>query len=330
MTKAHAHHSKALKLQQVQNMINSDTILDVENILENTGYAPILSTIRPSVDLAGFEVALRREFARLLHIYKVAADGDIYKLLEAYSLMIEAENMAIILQAIIGNNVDEEALEKILIPVGKYGMRHYRRIMENTDVQVASDLIINKKLRKAAQQALSKSNDPNEQAFLLNSALSHVSFSIISDVAPNWAKLEIEILNTLTICRSINLGIDPDEWLIPNIGSVYKQRSLLSNMGNPEDVMSYLMPTFPVPKVLQLALDSETPVITLEDEALRYLILRRYREFALYGSRKEAVLDFFSIKLAEIEDIGRILLSKKQHVPAEKIRSLLYPIYRRN
>jgi vacuolar-type H+-ATPase subunit C/Vma6 len=244
-------------------------------------------------------------------------------------MIIEAENMDLIFQAIIRDNVTEE-LEQIIIPVGKFGMRHYRRIMENTDPNVATDFIIYPELRKAAQKALNKSTDPDEQIFHLGSAFSHTSFSILADVAPKWIKLEADFLNLETICRAIKLGINPDPWLIPDIGVVYHQRAGLSSLGSAEDVISYMVSKFPVSRPLQAALESDDPVVRLEDEALKYIYYQRKRHFSLYGNRKEAILDFFSIKQAEIEDISRILLAKLRSIPAERVRSMLYPIYKRN
>ena len=329
IAKAHSNHSKSPTAQQINAMVNAERMVDVEAVLQSTSYGFILEETRPSIDLQGFEVELRRNYAKMLNTYSGAATGAVGKLLKAYSLTVEAENMNLLLQAIIRDNVTED-LEKIIIPVGKFGLRHYQRILENTNVDVASDFIIYPKLRKAAQNALSQSTDPDERIFLLSSALSHTAFSILTKVAPKWVKLEVEFLNLETICRAINMGIDPDPWLISNFGTVYRKKHVLNGMNRPEDVLTYMLPHFPIPKVIQYALEADDPIVEFEDQASSYLYYNRYKSFLIYGMRNESVLDFFSIKRAEIEDISRILLSKIKRIPQAKVRKMLYPIYRRN
>lgn len=111
IAKAHANHSKSPTQSQINSMITSERIIDVENILQNTGYGKLLNEVRPSVDLPQFEINLRREFARILHVFRTASDNSTRELLDAFAISIEATNMDHIFQAIIRNNVTED-LEK--------------------------------------------------------------------------------------------------------------------------------------------------------------------------------------------------------------------------
>ena len=113
ISKAHAHHSISPAIQQVTAMLHASTIIDVENILQQTGYGKLLEIVRPSVNLSEFEIAMRREYASLLHRYQSTAPKELFELLHAYSLMIEAENMNLILQAILHNNVTEDLVQNI-------------------------------------------------------------------------------------------------------------------------------------------------------------------------------------------------------------------------
>jgi len=328
IAKAHANHSKSLTESQMNGMITAEKMSEVEMILQSTGYGHLLEEVRPSVSLHKFEVALRRDYAKLLSVYRSAAIGDVEKLLNAFTLSIEAENMDMIFQAIIRDNIDE-TLEEIIIPVGKFGLHHYRRIMETSaDALIASDLIIYPELRKPVQQVLNQTDDPDERIFRLSAALSHTSYQKLYEVAPQWVKLEAEFLNLETICRAINMGISPQGWLIPNIGIVYKQQKQLMNYDNVTDVLNYMVNKFPIPRIIRNALDSKDPVARLEDEFLQYLYFTRYRDFSIFGNRKEAILDYFSIKLAEIEDISRVLTSKiLTKTPRSELRRMIYPIY---
>ena len=327
IAKAHANHSQSLNGNQMNSMITAEKLTDVENIIQGTRYGHLLNEVRPSVDLPQFEIHLRRDYARLLNIYRNAATGRVKDLLNAFTISVEAENMDMIFQAIIRDNVDEN-LNRIIIPVGKFGTHHYKRIMENTDPMIATDFILYPELRKAAQVALNQSNDPDEQVFLLSSALSHTAYSILGKVAPKWITDEINLLNLETICRAINLDINVDEWLIPNIGNIYRQRRYLMNLANPRDVLNYLAPKFNPSQPLQLALNADDVVVKLEDEVLNYLYFQRYRNFMLFGTREEAILDFFSIKRAEIDDISRVMTSKiLRKTTVSELREMVYPIY---
>jgi vacuolar-type H+-ATPase subunit C/Vma6 len=315
---------------QIQAMLNATTVNEIENILQSTGYNSILNEVRPSVNLPEFEVAMRRDYAKLLTQYQVAASPDVTDLLEAYAMRIEAENMDLILQAILRNNVSDELLHDI-IPVGKFGLPHYKRMTEIKKAEVATDFIIFPKLKKAAQEALALSEDIDEQTFYLSSALSHASFELLQEVAPRWIRKEIEFLNLETVARSIKLGIDPEPWMIPNQGIVRRYTSILSSMSTPREALSFMIPHFPVSTPLEAALQASDDdlVSVFEDHALLYLFHQHHRNFNIYGNQRESILDFFSIKKAEIEDLSRILLSKIKGISSEKIQGMLMPIYRR-
>ncbi|MDH5404304.1 MAG: V-type ATPase subunit [Candidatus Heimdallarchaeota archaeon] len=330
VAKAHANHALSPSFDNISAMLNAERVIDVENILLNTSYSAILDEIRPSVDLTEFEFALRRYYARMLHLYKNSSSGEVAKLLNAYMLVIEAENMDIIFQAIIKNNVTPD-LEKVIIPVGKYGFRRYQRIMQNTKAEIASDFIAYPELRRAVTKALDQSSDPDEQIFHVSSALSHITYSILNEVSPTWIRLEIEFENLTTICRSIKMGLDPNIWLIPNKGKVNKYKSSLKNMSTPREVISFMLPMFPVTRPLEVALaaDDKDIINVLESQLSTYLFYKRKRDFVIFGNRKEAILDYFTLKRAEIEDISRIILSKTKKIDNDELRKMIYPIYKR-
>ncbi len=311
-------------------MLSAKNIFEIETILQSTGYKTIVNEVRPSADLFEFEVALKRNYARLLTLYKRAASPIIKNLLYAYSMKLEAENINLILQAIIRNNVSEDLI-KIIIPIGKFGLPHYQRMMEITKVELATDFILDLKLRKMTQKALSISEDPDEQVFYLSSALSHGSFVILQKVIPNWIRNEIEFLNLETVARAIHMEVDPDPWMINNNGIVNRHKSAISSMKSPREVLSYFLPLFPVSAPIELALQASDQdlIPTFEDNALLYLFHQHQRNFKVHGNRKESILDFFSIKKAEIEDLDRILLSSFKGISTEKIQGMLmFPIYR--
>ena len=331
VAKARANNSKSPTMQQINAMVNASSMVEVENIIQQTGYGDLLEEVRPSVDLSKFEVAMKREYAALLHLYQRTAPKELNELLRGYALLIEAENMNLILQAILRQNVSED-LKNSIIPVGKYGMRHYERMMSSSSAIIATDFIIDPVLRKAAQKALNMSTDPDVQIYHLSSAMSHTTFMFLNQLVPNWIKKEIEIMNIETVCRGINLGIDPTAWMIPNNGVVHRYSRVLSSMKNPRDVLTYMLPHFPVKPILELALKAERDedvIPILEDNALAYLHARHYRNFLIYGNRGEAILDFFAIKKAMVDDLGRILFSKLKAIPSDVVLSMLFPIYRR-
>lgn len=329
ITKAHAYHSRSPSFQQISAMLSASNVSDVENILQYTNYGDLLKIVRPSVDLADFEKEMRAKYASLLHLFKRAAPKGIAELLEAFSVIIDAENINLIMQAIIRKNISED-LEKTITPVGALGMDHYRRMMKSATVEIASDFIPYPAVRKAVQKALKQSDNPDDQVFYLSSALSHTSFAMLQEIAPRWIKLEIGFLNLETICRAINLGIDAKDWMIPHRGVVNRFSSVLNQMNSPREVLTYILPHFPVKAPLKLALaaDDKDVVAVLEDAALSYLHAQHRHRFYLVN-RAESLLDFFALKKAELEDITRILFSKLKGIPAEEIQGMLYPIYKR-
>lgn len=331
MTKAHAYHSNSPTLSHINGMLNATSVVEIEAILANTVYAHLVTEARPSIDLTKFEIALRRDYAQLLSTYVVAADPTISELLIAFAMLIEADNMTLILQAIIRKNADDSILESI-IPVGRFGLPHYKRMLDTTTVEAASDFIIYPKLRKAVQTALTKSDDPDYQIYYLASALSHASYEILQKVAPQWVKNQVELLNLQTICRAIKLDIKPNEWLIPNFGIINRYRSILVGMLTPRDVLNFVLPHFFIKRPLRLALEADDDKIVevLEEASLEYQYHKHQKNFTIYGLKKESILDFFAIKKAEIEDISKIILGTIKGIPSETVEGMLkMPIYRR-
>ncbi|OLS29158.1 MAG: V-type ATP synthase subunit C, partial [Candidatus Heimdallarchaeota archaeon LC_2] len=153
ISKAHAYHSQAPTLGMITNMVQAQTVSEIENILQQTHYADVVNEHRPSVNLSEFEIALRRQYAKLLTTFTKAASPDVAKLLQAYSLLIEADNMRMILQAVLKESVTDE-IKQSIIPIGKYGMEYYERMMGTTTVEAALDFISHPALNKAAREAL--------------------------------------------------------------------------------------------------------------------------------------------------------------------------------
>ncbi|MCE7736825.1 MAG: V-type ATPase subunit [Candidatus Heimdallarchaeota archaeon] len=331
ISKAHAYHSRAPTLGMITNMVQASSVSEIENILQQTHYADVASEHRPSVNLAEFEIALRRQYAELLTTFTKAASPDVTKLLDAYSLLIESDNMRMILQAVMNNSVSDE-IKQAIIPIGKYGMEYYERMMGTTTVEAALDFVRHPALNKAAREALKMSNDPDEQIFYLSSALSHASYSLIFENSPNWIKKQIEILNLETTARAVKLGINPVPWIIPNNGLIFRMAPTLGAMKSVRDVFSYVLNSFPASHLVERALQAEenemVSVFEENAQAERFHIHRR--NFNIYGNRKESILDFFVIKKAEMEDLTRILLGTIKGVSPDLIREMLsIPIYRR-
>lgn len=331
ISKAHAYHSHAPTLGMITNMVQAPTVSEIENILQQTHYADVVNEHRPSVNLSEFEIALRRQYAKLLTTFTKAASPDVAKLLDAYSLLIEADNMRMILQAIMNDNVTDE-IKQSIIPIGKYGMEYYERMMGTTTVEAAFDFISHPALNKAAREAIKMSNDPDEQIFYLSSALSHASYSLIFETSPNWIKRQVEILNLETAARAVKLGINPVPWMIPNNGKIFRMGPTIGTMKSVREVFSYVLNSFPVPHLVERALQAEESemVSVFEESAQAERFYTHKRNFNIYGNRKESILDFFVIKKAELEDLTRILLGTIKGVSPDLIREMLMiPIYRR-
>jgi len=80
----------------------------------------------------------------------------------------------------------------------------------------------------------------------------------------------------------------------------------------------------------KLGLRPHEIIAKLEDYASNYLFHHHVLNFNIRGNRKEAILDFFAIKRAEIEDISRILLSKIKGIPQDVIADMIMmPIYKK-
>jgi vacuolar-type H+-ATPase subunit C/Vma6 len=331
ISKAHAYHSQAPTLGMITSMVQAPSVSEIENILQQTHYADVVNEHRPSVNLSEFEIALRRQYATLLTTFTKAASPDVAGLLQAYSLLIEADNMRMILQGIMNDSLTEE-IKQSIIPIGKYGMEYYERMMGTTTVEAALDFVAHPALNKAAREAFKMSNDPDEQAFYLSSALSHASYELIFEISPNWIRRQVEILNLETAARAVKLGINPVPWMIPNNGTIFRLGPILGAMKTVREVFSYVLNSFPVPHLVERALqaDESEMVSVFEDNARAERFYTHKRNFNIYGNRKESILDFFVIKKAELEDLTRILLGTIKGVSPDLIREMLMiPIYRR-
>ena len=332
IAKAHAYHSSSPTLEQVHSMAQANTLSEIESILQQTHYGKILSEVRPSVNLIDFEVALRRDYADLLTRYQRAASLDTSDMLKAFELTIEAENMNMILQAILRENVTDD-LKNNIIPVGKFGMEYYERMMGTTRVDAAIDFILDRTLRKVAENAFQMSNDPDEQVFFLASGLSHAAYRNLHKIVPIWTKRVIETRNLITAARSVGMGIDPMPWMMDNGGPMYKAGPMFANMKSTREIFTYaLNHHFPYPHLIEMALGAEDDKMVTEFEHNTQLERYYYhrRSFRIFGNRNESILDFFFIKKAEIEDISRILLGTLKGISTDTIMEMLaLPLYRR-
>ena len=140
-------------------------------------------------------------------------------------------------------------------------------------------------------------------------------------------KSEVDLLNLETVLRAINLGIDPKSWIVPKYGVVAKNIDTLSRMSSPRDVITFILNKVPFSRSLRKALEAtdSSLIASIEREIDIALVRTRKKNFAIFNLRKEALIDFFALKLAEMDDIGRILLGKMNNMPVDQIKnSLLY------
>jgi vacuolar-type H+-ATPase subunit C/Vma6 len=324
IAKAKAHVGKSIKQQTVNAILNAKTLSDAETILSSAHfYDDIIKTHRPSVDFLAFEGELRKKFAEMLHRYISAASPQAAAIIRAFNVRIEADNLQILFRAILGGDQDEGLLNYI-IPIGKYGIRHYQRIIQASSPQIAAKLILEPELRKAAENALKMSQDVDEQIFYVTSNLEHAAFEYLYNQSTH-IKDEIDLLNLETVARAISLDINAKNWIIPRYGVVASNIDRLSRMNNPRDVIASMINKIPFGNQIRSVLNSpdDTLIINLEKQVSLALIKNYKMNFRVFANKKEALLDFFSLKYAEINDISTILLGKANNIPSDKIKNAL-------
>lgn len=325
MAKAKSHLAKTPTIASIQAMISASSVSEAEGILSGTVYGDLISIARPSVNLIAFEGALRRQFAELLHTYNKAASIQASQMVQAFITRIEANNLQILFRAIIHDEAENDLLNYI-IPVGKFGIKHYTRFIQSKNPTLAAELITIPELKRGVLQALNKSSNEDEIVYYVTTALEHASYQFTQKFT-NYLRFDVDLLNIETVMRAIDLGIDPVFWIIPNYGIVAANIDVLSRMNTPRDAATYILNKVPFSSAIRTSLDApdDRMISVLEREVDITLINRKRRNFSIFVNRKEALLDFFALKLAQIEDISRILLAKTNNMSEEKIkRALIY------
>ncbi len=308
IARAKSDMGKSPKLGLIKSLTSVSDIFELENYLSNTSYAEVVSQARPSVDILKFERELRKTFADRLLSFRTGASQRIGEILDAVILKVESENLKLIFRSIISNEVDSDILNYI-VPVSKYGVKHYERMLFTPNPLLAADLITQRQLRKAIKSALSYKGEFEEELFQLTTSLEHAVYEYSVKIIPT-VKTMIDYQNMLTIIRAKSLNIDPEKWIISKYGVIAKNVDRIKQMNSARDIIIWSLSRLAFAKELRPALDApdETLVPTLE-HMLEVAYNKRNRViFNIKSNTPDAIWSYFVLKEAQVKDIARLVL----------------------
>ena len=326
VTKARAHSGTIPTVRKIKAMIEAPTVNDIENLLApHEFYNEILQKIRPSVDIIQFEGELRKQFARMLNIYGQGASPKARNMIKSFKYKIEAQNLQILYRALVGGDNDPEILNYV-VPVERVSMKNYARILNSTSLKTSVDFIIYPELRKPILSAIESTQDEEDLIFYIVSELEHAAYQFIYK-ENSKIKAEVDLLNLETVARAIELGVNPKKWIIQKIGKVAQHINNLERLNSSHEVIRTMLNLMPFAGQLRSVLNAkeENIISALEHRVNLALMQVHKKNFKIFGLKKEALFSFFSLKLAEIQDISKIIFGKSSKISAEKIRkSLIY------
>ena len=326
ITKARAHSGTIPSLRKVKTMIDSPTVSVIETLLSSHEfYNEILQKARPTVDIIMFESELRKQFAAMLNTYAQGASPKAKMMIKAFKYKIEAQNLQILYRALVGGDTDHQILNYV-VPVEKFSMNNYARILNSTSLKSSIDFILYPELRKPINKAIETTKDDEELIFYIVSELEHAAYQFIYK-ENRKIKAEVELLNLETVARAISLEINPENWIIQGIGKVAQSIDDLKRFNSPHEVIRTMLNVLPFANHFADVLNAkdENIISLLERKVNLALIQVHKKNFRIFGLQKEALFSFFSLKLAETQDISKIIFGKSSSITKEKIsQSLTY------
>ena len=324
VSKARAHMGSSPSIHTMKVLINSKSVSEAENNLSSCPfYDDVIKANRPSIDLIAYEGEIRKSYAKMLHTYGVGASIDVAPIIESFKLKLEVENLQILFRALINDERDPDLL-KYVVPVGRYGLKHYQRILNSSTPELALDFIYQKKLRNQILTAIKSSENKDELMFYISSSLEQVLYEFTSSHVKS-IRSEIELLNLETVARAISLGVSPGKWIIKGKGKVAKRINQLEQYTSPLDAILSMINDVPHSAHIRKVVNSskETIISDLEKQVDVALNSFHRSNFKIFSSRPEALYSFFFLKYSEMRDISKVFLGKQSGVTDERIKSSL-------
>lgn len=308
----------------ISTILGIDSVVEIENMMGSTNYAEVFTKYRPSQNIIEFEGGLRKQHAERLLTFRKNASPKVRDILDSLIMLEEAENLKLIFRAFLSDDRDVELLNYI-VPVNKYGLAHYKRMLQVASAELATDLITYRELKKAAKDALSFGGTEEEQLFYITSNLEHAAYSYLFKQSKSL-KVYIDMQNLMTVCRASALDIDPTKWIIPNKGVIANNIDVLKRFTTPREIITWALHRVPFSSYLQKALEvqDEDGIIGALEKQIEIAFISTHRlNFSVYTTDPISIFSYFELKKAELKDIGRIVLGKVGGLDYDTIREAL-------
>ncbi len=324
VAKAKADWSKSPSKSQINTILGMESVVEIENLMTTTNYGEVFNTYRPSVDVIRFEGGLRKQYAERLLTFKKSASPVVKSMIDGLVMLEEVENLKLIFRSFVNGDMDEEIINYI-IPVNKYGISHYKRMMQVSSAELAADLITFKDLKVAAKKALSFSGTEEEMLFHITSSLEHEAYGYLYKQSP-WFKSYVNMQNLMTVARASILEIDPTNWIIQNKGIIAKNIETLKRYSSPREIVTWALHRVPFSKYIEKALETpnDDEIIGMLEKQIEIAFVDRNRKtFSVFTSNPISIFSYFELKKAEMKDISRIVLGKISGLDQDIIRNAL-------
>ncbi len=308
----------------ISTILGIDSIVEIENMMVSTNYGEVFTRHRPSQNIIEFEGGLRKQHAERLLTFRKNASPRVRNMLDALIMLEEAENLKLIFRAFLSDDRNEDLLNYI-VPVNKYGITHYKRMLQVASPELATDLITYSELKKAAREALSFGGNEEEQLFHITSSLEHAAYTYLFKQSKSL-KTYIDMQNLMTVCRASTLEIDPTKWIIPNKGVIANNIDSLKRFTTPREIITWALHRVPFTNYLQKALEVQTEdgIVGALEKQIEIAFINTHRlNFSVFMTDPISIFSYFELKKAELKDISRIVLGKYGGLEYDTIREAL-------
>jgi len=329
-TKAHALLSFSPSEQQVKSMVTARSLDEIRSILTSTfaGESSKL-LIEEKNPLFKFETDLRKSFSKMLKSMVNISSGSMGNVLESFEMMLTGYNLKRVFKSIILNQ-DKKLVLSSLVGTSYHSLDQLEALLQFERPDILLDYVPNHQLRSSLSSVINESISDHEKIFKIDNEIDKFvyleQYKVDQDVSN-----EIDFVNILITCRTIDLNFPPSSHLISVSSHLTNMLERASGFRSSDEVLNFLSNnSLHFESFIKKAFseDPKHPLRHFDVSYRRYLLKKDRAFFATNFSDDRTIIKFLNMRWTEISDIVRIAVGKANDIDPNIISESLITYHR--
>jgi len=317
--RAHGIIGKVLTRSQINFLLSSSNLKELQAAFRQTQYGPIVQDINFVTEMPEVAKQLKNHFSQTVSTFYKQGSSRAKKIIDLHSQRFHAENIRYILRGLFMKQPHEEIIERIS-PVGRYSYEYYEKVLSSS-LSIA-DIIKSEKIqtfKQLLEQGYSEFQKTG-RFVPVDAAIDQFEYYILPIISREF-DVYVNLKNIIWVCRCINLGIAPYRYIKP---TTFIAKALESN-SIPEVLSMYNFGIYKRIFADYMGKD-DSPLHDIEFAVERFQIKKWKKIFRQKSSTDLKILiAFFEMKYAEISDLIRIIVGINAGFSQEEIeKSFLF------